>query len=700
MPHSRVRATRLVFSIGLALFISGVVAIAGLSLWNLHRETIANGYSIAAMHSRAFEDHLTQSLHGVDVVAGGIATSQEPGVKPAILGQRLFDALRHAPYLRSISLLDEKSHIVASSNPANLGRRVASADFFPQVETNTDLLRIGRPWNGRDFADGHPADGTEQGGDSGFIPVLRPILVGDHRVTLLVAVNSDYFINHIGQKFEASAGRIRILRYDGVLLLSTAINDVPGKVPAESIHRLLDEKDFGSLLQTLAGDGEVLTAWRASRLFPFVVITHLDKSETLRRWDEGLRSALAVIIPILLIVSAITVAFYRRQLRLITQEVEIDRQRRMTSTVFDASNDIIIITDPTANILSVNPAFSRVTGYAAAESIGRNPRLLASGRQDADFYADMWQSLTHAGIWQGEIVNRRKDGELLVNWVTITAVRDAQGQLQHYIGVLADITERKQKETELKAAKEAAEVAALAKSRFLATMSHEIRTPMNGIIGMTDLALMSNPGPELRGYLDLVKASATSLMGVLSDVLDYSRMEAGHVALETIPFSVADIAESVVALFQPQATEKHIALKLVIAPDLPDLVTGDPLRLRQILTNLISNAIKFTQVGEVMLRVGTEATNKGTDYCFDIIDTGIGIPANKLDEVFDPFVQADGTVTRTHGGSGLGLSICRQLAQLMGGRIVLSSEVGRGTRFTVRLPFGAMAAMVAEADKS
>ncbi len=243
------------------------------------------------------------------------------------------------------------------------------------------------------------------------------------------------------------------------------------------------------------------------------------------------------------------------------------------------------------------------------------------------------------------------------------------------------------REAELKEAHALADGAARAKATFLATMSHEIRTPMNGIIGLTDLTLLTPLNDEQRRYLEMVRSSAGNLLVILNDILDYSKIDAGKLTLEHVPLSLYDLVSQVLALFVARAHDKGIELRANLAPDLPALVSGDPVRLRQVLTNLVSNAVKFTDRGHVTL--GIARVDAGLR--FRVEDTGLGIAGDKLGRILEPFVQADASTTRLHGGTGLGLAICTNIVRLMGGKLSVESTPGAGScfGFTLDLPSAA-----------
>lgn len=373
----------------------------------------------------------------------------------------------------------------------------------------------------------------------------------------------------------------------------------------------------------------------------------------------------------------------------LTEFIAAEEKVRKMSQAVEQSPATIVITDRAGRIEYTNPNFTAVTGYTAEEARGQNPRILKSGEFSSDQYRELWRTISHGGTWRGLFHNRRKNGELYWDEASISPIRNAEGQITHYLAVKMDVTERKQAAEELARAKEAAEAAAKAKSEFLANMSHEIRTPMNGVVGMTGLLLDTKLDEEQRQFAETVRDSADSLLIVINDILDFSKIEAGKLTFEEIDFNLDEVVESALELNAGSAQGKGLELVNEVKDEVPVNLRGDPGRLRQILVNLLSNAIKFTASGEVALRVESATqTDREATLRFRVSDSGIGISPEAQSRLFQSFEQADNSTTRKYGGTGLGLAISKQLVKQMHGEIGVESEEGKGSTFwfTARFP--------------
>ena len=342
--------------------------------------------------------------------------------------------------------------------------------------------------------------------------------------------------------------------------------------------------------------------------------------------------------------------------------------------------------DMDGKIIAVNDNFLQLVGYEKQELIGQHHRILCSREEvESDEYKGFWRNLNEGNFQSGEFCRIGHEGNLVWIQAAYNPILDVSGKPWKVFKVAIDLTDRKAMEQDLLVAKDRAEQAAVAKGMFLANMSHEIRTPMNAIIGFTELLIDSPLNPTQHKHMQTVRQSARSLLGLLNDILDTAKLERGALELDKRAFSLKHLCEQILVELQLQADKKGLALNLEYPPETHDHVMGDELRIRQILINMLGNAIKFTATGEVRLKV--DNTHKGVQM--QVIDTGIGIAADRLEHIFTPFTQADASMARRFGGTGLGTTIARQLTELMGGKISVTSREGHGSCFTIFLPLTA-----------
>lgn len=385
-----------------------------------------------------------------------------------------------------------------------------------------------------------------------------------------------------------------------------------------------------------------------------------------------------------------------------TAQKRAEVELRKLSVAVEQSPAMVLITDTKGTIQYVNPRFTETTGYSAAEVLGQNPRLLKSGKMSLNAYRSMWKTIHSGKTWRGEFRNKKKDGSLYWEAASISPIRNAADKITHFLAVKEDITERKEAENELRETNlylelataranemaSQAEMANIAKSDFLANMSHEIRTPMNAIIGFSDILADENLTEEQADFVNTIRQSGKNLLAIINDILDFSKIESGKLDTEKIECSLESLLGNVSAMLRPKSVEKGLDFNILRQSELPVTIYTDPTRVSQCLTNLISNAIKFTETGHVHVLVSLEQRAGQPFICFDIEDTGIGIPASKQQAIFESFSQADGSTTRKFGGTGLGLTITKCLAKLLGGSVSVQSQPGKGSVFSLRIPTG------------
>ncbi|MFC1848913.1 AAA family ATPase, partial [candidate division CSSED10-310 bacterium] len=359
-------------------------------------------------------------------------------------------------------------------------------------------------------------------------------------------------------------------------------------------------------------------------------------------------------------------------------------------SIFENATEGIFQATPDGLFITANSSMAQIMGFDSVEDLLTNSsdilnQFVVDTKKRNEFFSLIDKD---GSVNNFETLVFKKDGSVINITMNVQAIRDEEQKLLHYEGIIEDITERKRAE-ELKIAKEAAEATTRSKSEFLASMSHEIRTPMNAIMGLTDLALKTNLTSKQTDYLEKISSSSRSLLTIINDILDFSKIEAGKLDLEWVDFQLHDVMNNLSDLFYSDAADKDIELTISMAEDVPCALIGDSLRIGQVLINLMSNALKFTNEGEIIVRVLLE--KKVSDKAilkFSVTDTGIGISESYVDQLFNSFTQADGSTTRKYGGTGLGLAISKRLVEMMGGHISIESELGQGSTFYFDIELG------------
>lgn len=362
-------------------------------------------------------------------------------------------------------------------------------------------------------------------------------------------------------------------------------------------------------------------------------------------------------------------------------EEEVLQSKEYLNKIINSIADPIFVKDRQHRFALVNEAFCNLIGHPCEEILGKTDYdFFPKGQVDVFLEKDEEVFRTGRENVNEERINVAQ-GTTRIIVTKKTRYTDSVGN-EFIVGIIRDITDRKLAEEELKSAKEDAEAAARAKSEFLANMSHEIRTPMNAVIGLTELLQRTDLSQEQRDYVETIRTSGESLLSVINNLLDFSKIDSGKVKLESQPFDLKEFAKDSLDLIATEASKKGLNLAYVIDPSTPKTIIGDPAKLRQVLINLLSNAVKFTDKGEVTVYV-TSRKLDGSDYeiHFAVKDTGIGIPEDKISHLFQPFTQVDASITRRYGGTGLGLAISKRLVEMMGGKIWVKSEVGKGSTF-------------------
>ena len=540
-----------------------------------------------------------------------------------------------------------------------------------------------------------------------YLKVMVPILDGanDSRMIAVLAVRIDPekclypFINQ--WPTPSNTAETLLIRRDGNDVLF--LNELKFvKNTALNLRVSLDkDKELPAVKAALGQEGivqgmdyrgvPVIADVRAVPDSPWFLVARMDISEVYAPIKEELWLVI-VFVGVLLTGTSAGVGFLWKQ-----QDASFYRQKHEAAetlreseerykNLFKANIDGILIADVTTKkFMYANPAICRILGYSEEEFMGMGLADIHPKESLEQVSAEFEGQASGAKI-NAELPCVRKDGQVIS--MSINASTVMIDQTKCLMGIFRDITKRKQIENDLRSAKTQAEAANKTKSQFLANMSHEIRTPMNAIIGFTDLLTDEPLTREQKEMLNFIKNSGQHLLSLINDILDFSKIEAGKLDIESMDCSLGQLLNSIESIMKPKAKEKGIEFEVLENNGLPAQICTDQTRLSQCLVNLTGNAIKFTEQGHVYIKVSLEITDNKSNIRFDVEDTGIGIPKDRQDAIFLPFIQADGSTTRLYGGTGLGLTITKQLVELLGGKLTFTSQAGKGSVFSMVIPAG------------
>ena len=710
-PSRRSQSALLGWALG--ALISACLVLFGYTVWRLRTEAIDEGRVHAASHAHTLEEQLSQSMLVVDVTANSLGQRlAAPELAPFTdFNSALMTTVRPLPLLRSLSLVSPAGLIMASSNPGNVGLSLDRGGYLPPLQPGPAAVHIGAPQGGRDL------DSREARLDRSFVPVLRRVDTGPGQPAgwwLLAVLNPDGLANRFHATPDSEVGLAQWLRHDGVLLAASDADD--GLSAAATTARLASElaqRDQGRLTLDLPDGRRQLTSYRAMTEYPMAVVVHVDQHKMLAPWREEALRMLAAAVPLAAAFGMGAVLLWRRERRIAELDQAVQRERhlledavgglQMSLTIFD-EHDRLVLTNKTGTnffgrsqgLMVPGATFEQIIRSAA--ETGHFP--VAVGRVD-DWVAERvalhrqadgrpYETRLDDGRWLLAVETRTRGGYIVGSRLDITERKAAEAELQRHRDQLEQLVQARTQE--LVDARDRAESANRAKSEFLANMSHEIRTPMNGVIGMAEVLLRSALQPDQADMARVIHESARAQLALLNDILDFSKIEADRLEVAHEPFSLEDMADNLWPLLDRLAQDAGVALRLTVDARLPARVTGDPLRLRQVLSNLAFNAIKFCsglpRQGQVHVRLQPgPAVDEGLLLELVVQDNGIGIDEPTLQRLFEPFVQGDTSTTRRYGGSGLGLAISRRLVRMMEGEVQVSSRLDQGATFsaTVRL---------------
>lgn len=658
-------------------------------LWSSYNDEVSSRNQFGNINAYIIEESITRTLESVEnsLFPVLLELNNDKKTKRALENakKQIDNIIFFAPHIRQVVILKDGQTILDSNSSAK-GAIDLKQVRFPDIAIDhyATRIHIGDVINGRFLPQKSQRPATSN--KRKLIPILIEYAAGQKTgvYQLLVALNVQYFKNIFFNFQYLKQDGYAFLRLDGYPLL-TSHNHAVHDYIVDKLKDLTKSGKNDGFLDFKKGIVPIEQySIHLSNKYPLAVAVKTNHSTTFDLWvDNNLILIFGLITAsfIILISAYFLYTDYHRTRRL-------RKEVHLLSTAVHQSPVSVLITEIDGTIQYANPAFQHIFGYEKKDWLGATPAILKSGKTKPAVYEGLWSAILNGEPWQGEFLNRTKDNRLVPTISAISPIFDSDNQITHLIGVLSDITPQKALQHKAMEATKQAKLANEAKSNFLATMSHELRTPMTGIRGIIDL--LKSQGHEISVDLDLLQDldnSSSALMMLLNDILDLSKIEAGKMQIELTPCNPAEIVQNVIHLFTKTADLKNIALVCNASPDDKNWFICDSLRLRQIISNLVSNAVKFTNAGQVSIELSYTMDNDEHETLnLNVEDTGIGMDEEQLARIFDPFTQADSSTTRQYGGTGLGLSITKQLCNLLQGTLEVQSQLNKGSRFSVKIP--------------
>jgi len=666
----------------------GVLGVVLSMLWTSFQASIAERNNLGKLYARMIESSITRMVEAVENNLFGILQDlemEEGDINFSIYERRIANLIRFAPHIRQVVLL-QGDKVLLNSNVRDNGKiDLGRLMFADQTFNNLSLgIQIGETIQGRYLP--VVSAGVAEASLRRLMPLMLSVGNNDPQQTyrVLLGMNAHYIDRLFNTTDLMVRDRYALLRTDGVVLLSKGDEKIRSDILENAIESYREGKDESDVFRQDGWMVQSKSTIRFSDKYPLGIVVTLDHGATFNAWLEENRILIFALC--LATTGVLVIAFW---LYMDLQRSKILRQEvRLLSSAVQQSPVSFLITDKKGHIHYANPAFEQIYGYSRDEYIGQRPAIIKSGLTDETMYKKLWHDINNGKTWQGEFINKTKDGRLIPTSTLISPVMDEEENFDYLVGALLDISEQKELQEKALAASREAHLASEAKSHFLATMSHELRTPMTGIQGIIEL-LKSNQCNEqqVKDLLDDLGSSSNALMMLLNDILDLSKIEAGKLQIELLACNPSAIIRNVIHLFNETAQAKGIKLISNAETQSDIWVKTDALRLRQIISNLVSNAVKFTECGQVSvdLQIVPLAPGK-VSLNVRVEDSGIGMTQEQMDLIFEPFTQADASTTRKYGGTGLGLTITRELCHLLGGHLKMESTLGVGSVFRVTVP--------------